>query len=59
MNIFSTFRVAQAAAMIFVFMFAASAQQASDKDNHGIVAADMTAQSSPETISSNTVTAPG
>src|SRR5438874_6630881 len=41
MNIFSIFRVSQAAAMIFVLLFAASAQQASDKDNHGIVAADM------------------
>jgi putative endopeptidase len=41
MNILSVFRVSQTAAMIFVLLFAASAQQASDKDNHGIVVADM------------------
>jgi len=38
---FSFFRVPQAVAAVFVLLFAASAQQASDKDNHGIVAADM------------------
>jgi putative endopeptidase len=38
---FSFFRVPEAVAAVFVLLFAASAQQASDKDNHGIVAADM------------------
>ena len=38
---FSFFRVPQAVAAVFVLLFAASAQQASDKENHGIVAADM------------------
>src|SRR5437764_13289014 len=38
---FSFFRGPQAVATVFVLLFAASAQQASDKDNHGIVATDM------------------
>ena len=41
MNLFSFFRVPQVVVPVFVLLFAASAQQASDQDNHGIVAADM------------------
>jgi putative endopeptidase len=41
MNIFSICRVSQAVATVFILLLAASAQSASDKDNHGIVAADM------------------
>jgi putative endopeptidase len=41
MNLFSFFRVPQVAATVFILLLAANAQQAPDKDNHGIVVADM------------------
>src|SRR6478609_5043490 len=41
MNSFSLFRFSQIAAAVLVLLFAASAQQAMDNDNHGIVAPDM------------------
>src|SRR5690348_10337172 len=40
MNLFASFRVPQIAATVYILL-AASAQQASEKDNHGIVVADM------------------
>jgi putative endopeptidase len=41
MNLFWSFRVPQIAATVFILLFAASAQQGSKADNHGIVVADM------------------
>lgn len=41
MNLPWLFRIPQVAATVFILLFAVSAQQSSDKDNHGIVAADM------------------